>query len=103
MTQHDEKILQCLETIACELIQSNHLKHKIMTALETLTQSVDAAAQAATALTTAVDTAVTEITTPAASDAQLLTLAASVNGLAAAIGAQAQRLVVATTPPTPTP
>ena len=99
MKDRDEKILQVLERIACELETSNHLKHKIMTALDTLTASINAATQSATALTAAVDTAVTEITTPAASDAQLLSLSTAVTALQGAIDAQTARLVTATTPP----
>jgi len=101
--ERDEQILQVLERIACEIETSNHLKHKIMTALDTLTSAIGAATQSATALTAAVDTAVTEITTPAATDTQLLSLSSVVVALQGAIDAQTKRLVTATTPPAITP
>lgn len=59
--------------------QERHLA--IMTALETLTASVTAGATAQTALTTAVNAAIVRLGSPGATDAQLLTLAAAIDGL----------------------
>jgi len=72
--------------------------HKAMTSLDTLTASVSALAVATTGLTAAVDTVVTEIGTPAATDAQILSAASLVDAQTAATNAQTARLIAATTP-----
>lgn len=82
----------------------NHIEHTLRlmaTALDTLTASVNNEAAAITALQTAVDTAIADIGSPAATDAQLLTLASTIDGLTSAINAQVTRLNAATAPPPP--
>lgn len=78
-------------------------KHKLMTALDSLTASVNTLATSITGLTAAVDTAVADITTPGATDAQLASLQSVVDAQTAAVNAQAARLNAATTPVTPPP
>lgn len=82
----------------------NHLEHTVQlmaTALDTITASVNNQAAAITALQTAVDTAIADIGAPGATDAQLLTLASTIDGLTNAINSQVGRLNAATTPPPP--
>lgn len=76
---------------------------KIMTALETLTASVNAATTAQSELTTAVNAAIVQLGTPGATDAQLLSLAAAVDASTASDAALTAALTAAVNPPAPTP
>ncbi len=78
-----------------------------MTALETLTASVDALTTANTDLTTAVNDAITRIGTPSVTDAQILSIAGIVDHNTEVVKSQAAALKAAlatvVTPPPPTP
>lgn len=78
-------------------------QEKIMTAIETLTESVNAAAKAQTELTTAVNAAIVQLGTPSATDAQILTAAAAVDANTASDVALTKALTDAVNPPTPVP
>ncbi len=74
--------------------------NKIMTALETLTQSVTNLGASVTDLTASVDNAVTHINTPGgATDTQLASLASVVDGLTTTLAAQKARLDAAVANP----
>ena len=75
----------------------------IMTALETLTESVNKNTEGQAALTTAVNAAIVHIGTPGPTDAQLLTLSAAVDSSTASDKALTDALVAAVTPVVPTP
>ena len=74
-----------------------------MTALETLTASVNANTQGQAALTTAVNAAIVQLGTPGATDAQLLSLAAAVDSSTESDKALTDALNAALNPPTPPP
>jgi hypothetical protein len=76
---------------------------KLMTALETLTASVNANTQGQAALTTAVNAAIVQLGTPGATDAQLLSLAAAVDSSTESDKALTDALNAALNPPTPPP
>lgn len=71
---------------------------KIMTALETLTASVNAGTQGQAALTTAVNAAIVQLGQPSPTDAQLLSLAAAIDQSTASDAALTIALNNATTP-----
>lgn len=72
--------------------------NKIMTALETLTASVNAGTQGQAALTTAVNAAIVQLGQPSPTDAQLLSLAAAIDQSTASDAALTIALNNATTP-----
>lgn len=76
--------------------QERHIA--IMTALETLTASVNASTQGQAALTTAVNAAIVQLGTPSPTDAQLLSLAAAIDQTTASDAALTVALNNATTP-----
>lgn len=81
--------------------QLNH--QALMTALETLTDSINKNTTGQAELTTAVNAAIVRIGTPGATDAQLLSLAAAVDGSTASDKALTDALNAALTPVPPTP
>lgn len=76
---------------------------QIMTALETLTASIDANTAGQADLTTVVNEAITRIGTPSVTDAQLLSLAGLVDSSTASDAALAAALRAALGTPAPTP
>lgn len=82
--------------------KQNERHQQIMTALERLTASVTTGTNVS-ALTAAVDDAVSHIGNPGATDAQLNTLADSIDALNGTVAAQTLRLQTAVNPPPPTP
>jgi hypothetical protein len=78
-----------------------HKQDTIMTALETLTESVNKNTQGQADLTVAVNAAIVQLGTPGATDAQLLTLAAAIDSSTASDAALTQALKDAVTPPAP--
>lgn len=98
--------LALLELILHRLNHIEHVQRLMATSLDTITASVSAQAGALTQLQASVDTAIADITAPGATDAQLLSLASTVDGITAGINAQVARLNAATaavTPPPPPP
>lgn len=84
--------------------QSNQQRfEQIMTALETLTASVNANTQGQADLTTAVNAAIVQLGTPGATDAQLLSLASAVDASTQSDAALTVALKAAVNPPVPTP
>lgn len=75
---------------------------QIMTALETLTESIRLNTEGQATLTTAVNAAIVRLGTPGATDAQLLSLASAVDSSTASDAALTAALNAALTP-TPTP
>jgi len=75
---------------------------QIMTALETLTTSVNTNTSGQADLTSAVNAAIVQLGTPGATDAQLLSLAAAIDQNTQSDAALAAALRAAVTPP-PTP
>jgi ribosomal 50S subunit-associated protein YjgA (DUF615 family) len=84
---------------------TQHRHTELMTALETLTQSVTQLHDGDAALTTAVNAAITQLGQPGATDAQLLTLASVIDTKTASDAALTTALTNAVTPvvtpPTP--
>lgn len=76
---------------------------KIMTALETLTDSVNKNTTGQAALTAAVNQAIIHIGTPGATDAQLLSLAAAIDQNTQSDADLTKALTDAVNPPAPTP
>lgn len=83
--------------------KQNERHQEIMTALERLTASVTTTGTNVASLTAAVDDAVSHIGNPGATDAQLNTLADSIDALNGTIAAQTTRLQTAVNPPPPPP
>lgn len=81
--------------------KTNERLHQIMAALERLTSSITTTGTNVHDLTVAVDDAVTHIGNPGATDAQLNTLADTVDALNATVGGQSKRLNEAVNPPPP--
>jgi predicted nuclease of restriction endonuclease-like RecB superfamily len=79
-----------------------HKQDKIMTALETLTNSVNANTQGQANLTTAVNAAIVQLGTPGATEAQLLSLATAIDQNTQSDKALTDALIAAVNP-TPTP
>lgn len=90
-----------LSAIVTRLLALEKQQEQIMTALETLTASVNANTAGQAELTTAVNKAIVQLGTPGATDAQLLTLAAAVDSSTASDKALTDALNAATTTPTP--
>lgn len=86
---------------------TQHRHEEIMTALETLTNSVNTAAAAQSELTTAVNAAIVRIGTPSATDAQILSAATAIDAntssdrslISALTAAMATPVVIPPTPP----
>ena len=86
------------------LEQNEAIRHQqLMTALETLTASVTAGTAGQADLTAAVNAAIVRLGSPGATDAQLLTLAAAVDGLNASDVSLKDALLAALNPPPPAP
>jgi hypothetical protein len=86
--------------------KDNERFKKLMTALETLTNSVNANTQGQANLTTAVNAAIVQLGTPGATDAQLLSLSAAIDQNTQSDKALTDSLIAAvnpTTTPVPTP
>lgn len=83
--------------------QTQHRHEQIMTALETLTASVNTNTAGQADLTVAVNKAIVQLGTPGATDAQLLTLAAAVDSSTASDKALTDALNAALNPPPPAP
>lgn len=83
--------------------QSQHRHDQIMTALETLTASVNTNTSGQADLTAAVNAAIVQLGTPGATDAQLLSLAAAIDQNTQSDASLAAALRAAVTPPVPTP
>lgn len=81
--------------------QSQHRHETLMTALETLTASVNTNTSGQADLTAAVNAAIVQLGTPGATDAQLLSLAAAIDQNTSSDAALAAALRLAVTPPTP--
>ena len=102
---------ETLDDVRALAARVGHLEHKIqhqheklMTALETLTASVQALHDGDAALTTAVNDAITHIGQPGATDAQLTTLAGVIDTKTASDAALVVALNAALNPtPPPTP
>lgn len=104
-----------IETLICEVRllihevrewgnEQRHTKHKLkdlMTALETLTASVNANTVGQAALTTAVNAAIIQIGTASPTDAQILSLATAVDTNTASDTALTEALNAALAPATP--
>lgn len=86
------------EHIARSEHQAQHRHQQIMTALETLTASVNAGTQGQAALTTAVNAAIVQLGQPSPTDAQLLSLSAAIDQSTASDAALTVALNNATTP-----
>jgi hypothetical protein len=85
--------------------QTQHRHQELMTALETLTESVAKGTAGQAELTTAVNAAIVRLGNPGATDAQLLTLAAAIDGLSASDVSLTKALndALNQTPPPPPP
>ncbi len=106
--QHDDVIAEALNRLMDELRELKHALHKvehqqkgIVTALETLTASVNANTQADGELTVAVNAAIVQLGAASPTDAQLLTLAGQVDANTATTAAQTAALNAALAPATP--
>lgn len=111
---HDDRLAEAICQLSCAITEwreqterdnktiLHRIEHKldtIMTALETLTESVNANTAGQAELTIAVNAAVVQLGTPGATDAQLLTLAAAVDSSTASDAALTKALNDAVTPP----
>ena len=78
--KEDRHLLNAIASRLTLLENNSNLRHsQIMTALDTLIQSVNANTQGQANLTTAVNAAIVQLGTPGATDAQLLSLAAAID------------------------
>ena len=100
---------ETLDDVRALAVRIGHLEHntqhrheQIMTALETLTASVNTNTSGQADLTAAVNAAIVQLGTPGATDAQLLSLAAAIDQNTQSDAALAAALRAAVTPP-PTP
>jgi hypothetical protein len=101
--KEDRRALAHLVSRVALLEDNEHIRHlQIMTALETLTASVNANTQGQANLTTAVNAAIVQLGTPGATDAQLLTLAAAIDQNTQSDKSLTDALITAVNP-TPTP
>lgn len=96
-----EDVLEALLGLRHDREERKKHHQELMNGLQNLTTAVTGLTTAAQGLTTAVDAAVTDINTLGPSDAQLNTLADTVNGLSATLAAQTQRLTEAVNAPAP--
>lgn len=94
-------LIEEFKEILVALHKNNQNQIKIMTALETLTEAVNAAAVAQTDLTTAVNAAIVQIGTPSATDTQILTAATAVTANTASDVSLTKALNDALTPAEP--
>jgi len=103
--KEDRHLLATIASRLTLLETNSNLRHsQIMTALETLTQSVNANTQGQANLTTAVNAAIVQLGTPGATDAQLLSLAAAIDQNTQSDKALTDSLLAAVNPvTTPTP
>jgi hypothetical protein len=101
--KEDRHAIAGLSARVALLEENSHIRHlQIMTALETLTESVNANTQGQANLTTAVNAAIVQLGTPGATDAQLLTLAAAIDQNTQSDKSLTDALIAAVNP-TPTP
>lgn len=105
-----EQLIQIISELVHEMREERrtdkHIINKldiIMTALETLTASVNANTTGQAALTTAVNAAIVQLGTASPTDAQLLSLSTAVDANTASDTALTTALNAAVTPVVPTP
>lgn len=91
------------DSLSAQETRQNERLEQIMTALETLTASVNASTVAQADLTTAVNAAIVRLGTPGATDAQLLSLAALVDTSTASDVALTSAINSALNAPPPAP
>jgi hypothetical protein len=105
----EKELVELLEKVLGNFFQDmetrlraiEHKQNTIMTALETLTDSVNNNTKGQADLTVAVNAAIVQLGTPGATDAQLLSLAQAIDSSTASDAALTQALKDAVTPPTP--
>lgn len=104
---HEHELAHAIREFTHELREfgkrDSHWKHKIMTALETLTGSVNANTAGQAELTIAVNAAIVQLGSPGATDAQLLTLSTAIDSSTASDAALTAALKAAVTPPVEPP
>lgn len=103
LSQQLEIFREATERIARLEQKSQHRHEQIMTALETLTASVNANTQGQADLTTAINAAIVELGADTPTDAQLLSLATAIDANTANAAALKTALDNAVNPPVPVP